>query len=89
MRLAEALWTTRADLPAYSPGVVTEQFRDPSRSSLGVWGGQDMSRVWVLSSAKWEVSWEGETGRAWELEADLRVHADVHPCTTDAEDSYT
>lgn len=34
-----------------------------------------------------EASWEGETERPWELEADPRVHADIHPRTTDAEDS--
>lgn len=55
-------------------GGATEQFRDPSRRSLGSVGwAWDMSRVPGPSHLwKWEVSWEGETGR-WELEADLRV----------------
>lgn len=73
----------------YSPGVgLQSSSGTPQGAAWGVWGGlgtcheSGFSHLW-----KWEVSWEGETGRPWELEADPRVHADIHPCTTDAEDS--
>lgn len=73
----------------YSPGVGRQSSSGtPQGAAWGLWGGLGIchepgfSRLW-----KWEVSWEGETGRPWDLEADPRVHADTHPCTTDAEDS--